>query len=292
MSFCGRCGAQGAAGATYCPKCGSVLKRPAASAPASPPSTTPADSAHTAAPEGPATVAQRQAQRPPAPPQPPMPSRPTVLPPSSISPGGYPSTSKRRRDGVPVVAIAAVVVLVAALGGAAALLINHKSAHARSTRASVSKPAAGGHTQPIQNGAASTESSSAAPAGGADEATAQSSLLALLSTYQTAYSNHDIQGVSRLLTPGVVRHGLTASGCTSSHGRAAVLADYESQFAAGSGTYRLVGLTASKIELRGAEAAHLNGHYQITPGGSGHVSFTFAREGTEWKISQVYATCA
>jgi hypothetical protein len=122
--------------------------------------------------------------------------------------------------------------------------------------------------------------------------TAKAAVLSLLGSYQAAYSSHDGQGLEDLLSPSVIRHGLTASGCAFSRGKAAVLASYASQFASGSGRYRLLGLTPTAVELRGAAGAHLNSRYDISPGGSGSVSFTFTKEADGWKISQVYATCA
>lgn len=284
MSFCGHCGARAAPEASYCPKCGNALARQAASAPPSPSSEAPASIAQPTPPPqaGPAAVAQREAQRAPAPP-PTHPRAPPDRPqPRSLPSSGYEPPSGHSGNRVPVAAIVAVVVLVAALGAGAALLLSRNtSTHHRSadhTSASAEAPTDESSTVPVANEAAA--------------ATSQAAVMALLASYQTAYSNHDAAGLSQLFAPGVVRHGLTASGCRTSTGRAAVLADYESQFADGSGTYHLVGLTTSDVELRGTDAAHVNSHYKITPGGSGYVSFTFAREGNEWKMSQVYATCS
>jgi hypothetical protein len=71
-----------------------------------------------------------------------------------------------------------------------------------------------------------------------------------------------------------------------------VLADYSSQFAEGSGSYQLVGLSLDQIKVDSTTSAHLHANYLITPGGSGWVNFGFAPLGTAWRISEVYATCA
>lgn len=295
MSFCGRCGAQATPEATYCPKCGNALPSLAASAPPSPSSEAPTSTGQPTQPPplaGPAAVAQRALAPPPTHKQSP-PDRPQ---PRSLPSSGYEPPSGRSRNGVPVAAIVAVVVLVATLGAGAALLLSRNtSTHHRSadhTSASANSPNASGRANSVGSAASNAESSTVTVASGAAAATSQAAVMALLGPYQTAYSSHDAAGLSQLFSPRVIRHGLTASGCRTSTGRAAVLADYESQFANGSGTYHLVGLTTSDVELSSTDTAHVNSHYEITPGGSGKVSFTFAREGNEWKISQVYATCS
>ena len=112
-----------------------------------------------------------------------------------------------------------------------------------------------------------------------------------LGVYESAYSDHNIPGLSRVFTPEISRHGLAAGGCTVARGRRAVLADYQSQFAEGSGTYELVGLSESPIQIDSRTRAHLDAHYRITPGGIGYVNFKFAELGKGWRISEVYATC-
>jgi hypothetical protein len=139
----------------------------------------------------------------------------------------------------------------------------------------------------------STASAPAVPAGPtpAEQASDRRAIMAILGTYQTAYSDHDTSGLASIFTPGVDRHGLAAGGCVVSRGRGAVLADYQSQFEEDSGSYELVGLSEAQIQLDGRTRAHLDAHYQITPGGSGYVNFKFAELGEGWKISEVYATC-
>jgi len=133
----------------------------------------------------------------------------------------------------------------------------------------------------------------AVPAGPtpAEQTGDRQAIMGVLSAYQSAYSDHDLSGLSNIFAPGIDRHGLAAGGCTVSRGRDAVLADYQSQFEEGSGSYQLVGLSANEIQLDGTTRAHLDSHYQITPGGSGYVNFKFAELGEGWKISEVYATC-
>jgi hypothetical protein len=124
-----------------------------------------------------------------------------------------------------------------------------------------------------------------------EQASDLQAIMGVLSAYQTAYSAHNLSGLSNIFTPGISRHGLAAGGCTVSRGQSAVLADYQSQFEEGSGSYELVGLSKSEIQLDGKTRAHLDAHYQITPGGAGYVNFKFAELGEGWKISEVYATC-
>ena len=95
--------------------------------------------------------------------------------------------------------------------------------------------------------------------------------------YQSAYSDHNISGLAKIFTPGIVRHGLAAGGCTVSRGRGSVLTDYQSQFEAGSGSYELVGLTSERDRAGRQDAGTLDAHYLITPGGSGYVNFQVRR---------------
>ena len=119
----------------------------------------------------------------------------------------------------------------------------------------------------------------------------RSAIMSLLDGYQGAYSQHDVSALSHIFSPQISRHGLAAGGCTVSHGRGAVLNDYQSQFEQGSGSYELVGLSSGEIQIESKTRAHLDAHYQITPGGTGYVNFRFAELGEGWKISEVYATC-
>jgi hypothetical protein len=137
---------------------------------------------------------------------------------------------------------------------------------------------------------AATTSTIAAGSTPSEQAGDRKAILGILGEYQSAYSDHNISGLAKIFTPGIVRHGLAAGGCTVSRGRGSVLTDYQSQFEAGSGSYELVGLTSSDIELDGKRGT-LDAHYLITPGGSGYVNFKFAEAGEGWKISEVYATC-
>jgi hypothetical protein len=119
----------------------------------------------------------------------------------------------------------------------------------------------------------------------------RANIMGLLASYQEDYSTHDVSALSGLFTPGVTRHGLAAGGCTVSHGRNAVIADYQSQFEEGSGAYSLVGLSGDQIHLDTTKQAQLNAHYRITPGGAGYVDFRFAETSEGWRINEVYATC-
>lgn len=126
----------------------------------------------------------------------------------------------------------------------------------------------------------------------AELAQGRRAIVAILDAYQRDYSNHDIGGLAQIFSTTIRRHGLSSGGCSAVQGRGAVLHDYESQFEAGTGTYRLVGLHAGQIGFEGPERAHLDGNYEISTGGSGFVNFWFAKVEGAWKITEVYATCA
>jgi hypothetical protein len=197
-----------------------------------------------------------------------------------------PTPPTRRERRFSVVVMVAIVLVCAAIGAAAILLLgsNGKSDRYRTSQAAA---AVGSHA------AISTTNTNTVPTTPQETPpAAQAAVVTLLGRYQTDYSDHDLAALSSTFSAGVVRRGLAASGCTVSKGRAAVLSAYESQFAEGSGRYRLIGLTPPHIELRGSSEAYVDSRYQISPGGSGSVSFTLTREGQEWKIKQIYATCA
>lgn len=126
----------------------------------------------------------------------------------------------------------------------------------------------------------------------AREASARQAIMGVLADYQSDYSAHNLGGLSSIFSPRIKRHGLAAGGCSVVQGRGAVLGDYASQFAQGTGQYTLVGLTPSQIAFDGPTRAHIDSNYRIATGGAGFVDFYFAREAGAWKITQVYATCA
>lgn len=130
------------------------------------------------------------------------------------------------------------------------------------------------------------------PSTQAQEANSRQAIVGVLDSYQSDYSTHDLSGLSRIFSPQIKRHGLAAVGCSVVQGRSAVLDDYASQFAQGTGQYTLAGLSASQIEFEGSTHAHINANYRISTGGAGFVDFYFAQEAGAWKITQVYATCA
>lgn len=141
--------------------------------------------------------------------------------------------------------------------------------------------------------AANTAAAPTIPAGpsSSEQTNDRQAIMGALGVYQSAYSDHSISGLSRVFTSEINRHGLAAGGCTVARGRKAVLADYRSQFAEGSGTYELVGLSEDQIQIDSRTRAHLDAHYRIAPGGTGYVNFKFAELGEGWRISEVYATC-
>jgi hypothetical protein len=126
----------------------------------------------------------------------------------------------------------------------------------------------------------------------AEEASDRGTIMSILGDYQNAYSQHEVAALSNLFTPGITRHGLAAGGCRVSHGRSQVLENYQSQFAEGTGAYRLVGFAEDQIQFNGKTQATLDAHYDIEPGNqTGYVNFKFADIGEGWRISEIYATC-
>jgi hypothetical protein len=293
--FCGRCGAEASAGAAFCPKCGNELRAqtvPSHTAGAQQPERSEeaaSSGAHSAGPGGP-TTREMPARNPVKSVIPPSPIElPSALRPSS--PAAALRSSSPTAGRVPVARLVAALLAVAAVGAGVILILgggahSHHGA-ARASDRTLSTSRAGVQ---VDTTGTSTDTSTTTSADAISEA--RSAIAALLRSYQKAYSGHDVSALSQLFAPMVVRHGLAAGGCRVSHGRAAVLADYESQFTAGSGTYRLVGLSPADVDFSGPQAAHVSSRYEITPGGSGSVGFAFAREAGEWKISQVDATCS
>lgn len=150
----------------------------------------------------------------------------------------------------------------------------------------------GGKPAPAPATGSSHPIAQANPVTPAQEASSRQAILGILDSYQSDYSTHDLSGLSEIFSPQIKRHGLAAGGCSVVQGRSAVLSDYASQFAQGTGEYTLVGLSASQIELSGPTRAHIDANYRISTGGAGFVDFYFAQEAGAWKITQVYATCA
>lgn len=185
-----------------------------------------------------------------------------------------------KRKSTQIIALVAVVAIVG--GGIGAFGASQMVGSSDESSASATEPA-------DTDGGSSLDSESEDDANSV--AMDQRQVRRVLSRYERAYSNHDTSGLSAIMTPGVRRRGLAAGGCVISNGRNAVLEDYESQFAGGSGTYELVDLSSSDIRVHSNRRASVNANYVISPGGSGAIKFSFASSGGEWRISRVYATC-
>ena len=199
--------------------------------------------------------------------------------------GSYPPTfAPPPRSNNPTIVL--VAVLIALLGVGAGVVVStgalSSGTHTKDPSAPSNRPS------PSMTSSPATTSAGPTPA---ERAHAQQAIIVALDTYQQAYSDHSLSGLADIFTPTVKRHGLAAGGCTISYGRNAVLGDYQSQFNEGSGTYELVGLVPGEIQMDGKTRAHLDAHYQITPGTSGYVNFRFAELGEGWKVSEVDATC-
>lgn len=189
----------------------------------------------------------------------------------------------RNRPGMLALAVMLATVLLGA--GAGAVLATGALSGGRRRHAPPT------HTKVAVSGAQTEASSSSAGIAASEQPADRRAIMALLDAYQKDYSAHAATQLSELFTPDVSRHGLAAGGCVVSHGLAAVRADYESQFAEGSGTYRLVALSEGQIQFSGGVQAAVETHYRIVPGGSGYVNFRFAKQGEGWKIDEIYATC-
>jgi len=200
-------------------------------------------------------------------------------PPPGHPGGGYaPPPALPRRSGSPLLAAAVVIAL---LGIGTGVVVATSGSSGRSQ---------GPPTSPTPPRPSPTPP--AAPAlTAAERARDRQAIVGVLYAYQRAFSNHSISGLAGIFATTIKRHGLAAGGCTVSYGRSAVLADYQSQFDEGSGTYELIGLTPGEIEMDGKTRAHIDAHYRIDRGTSGYVNFRFAELGEGWKVSEVNATC-
>jgi hypothetical protein len=227
---------------------------------------------------------------PPAPAGPAYPQAAPIAPPTQATQahagyGGYPlpqAAPPQPRSGNQAVLIVAVAVALLGVGTGVAVATG---AFSSSTRANTPAPSVAATN--------TTPQTQAAPVGpsASERASDRRAIVGILNTYQSGYSDHNISALASIFTPEIDRHGLAAGGCAVSRGRRAVLASYQSQFAEGSGSYELVGLSEGQIQLDGAARAHLDAHYRITPGGTGYINFKFAELGDGWKVSEVYATC-
>src|SRR5215211_6708540 len=126
--------------------------------------------------------------------------------------------------------------------------------------------------------------------GAEGDAAAARDVRAVLRRYEAAYTDQDVPALAGLFTPDVTRRGLRAGGCSETSGINEVLDTYSEQFASGTGAYKLADLSSGAIETAG-DTATVDTGYTITPGGNGSVSFELEREGRDWLISRVDASC-
>jgi hypothetical protein len=189
----------------------------------------------------------------------------------------------RPRSGNQMVLVLAAIIALLGIGTSIAVATGAFSGGARATT-----------PKPARKNMPTTPTTPTAPVapGLVEQASDRQAIVDVLDAYQSAYSDHNISGLANIFAPEIVRHGLAAGGCIVSKGRSAVLSDYQSQFEEGSGSYKLIGLSEGQVQFEGKTRAHVDAHYQITPGGSGYVNFKFTELGAGWKIGEVYATCA
>ncbi len=203
-----------------------------------------------------------------------------LVPSSSFRRAADPPPPVRTRQGVSGRVLLALVVLLPCVAVGVAL-----AGGAFSSSRKKSAPALPSASTPLKSPAQQAAQS------GSEQARDREAIMRLLDSYQRAYSNHEVEGLEQLFTRDVRRHGLAKGGCRISEGVSSVLASYQSQFEAGSGNYRLVGLSARQVQIDRGTLAHLKGHYKITPGGSGYVDFKFSDGGGGWKINEINALC-
>lgn len=226
-------------------------------------------------------------------PHPPGAPTPPKIPPTQTYPGysgpaGYPPSQPfpplPPRSGNQVVLVAAVIIALLGIGTGVVVATGAFSSSTDTNTPAIPTTAVVAHT---------SSQAPPAPTGPtpSEQASDRHAIMGILGAYQSAYSDHDLSGLGNIFTPEINRHGLAAGGCTVSRGRSAVLNDYQSQFEEGSGSYELINLSEGAIQFDSKTRAHLDAHYQITPGGTGYVNFRFAELGEGWKISEVYATC-
>jgi hypothetical protein len=147
----------------------------------------------------------------------------------------------------------------------------------------------GGSTPAGSPGADATTTQGDTTTAGEDPAD-QREVRAVLKRYERAYTNHDVGALAALFAPDVTRKGLRAGGCSETSGINHVLDTYSEQFDAGTGAYALTDLSPDAIDISG-DTASADSAYTITPGGSGRVSFELRREGPEWLITRIDASC-
>jgi hypothetical protein len=214
-----------------------------------------------AAPAGYQAAPQASVGYAPPPPPPPYPQQPTS---SGVSPW--------------TIALAGLVVM---LGIGAGVAVASGSFSSKGNKATVVTVHQQANPAPNSTSMSSTE-----------EQQKRQAVVGVLDAYQRDYTNHSTPGLGSIFSEKIKRHGLSGSGCSVVEGRQPVLEDYEQQFNDGTGAYTLIGLSSRQVQLSGPDNAEVHSHYEISPGGAGFVNFKLAASGNEWKISEVYATCA
>jgi zinc-ribbon domain len=212
-------------------------------------------------------------------------ARRPLQPPPSVAAGDRPAPEWRRW--APAAAVAGLLVA----GVVVALLLSGRGSSDRDGTAAMaptSTDVSSGTETPGTATELSTTSTSASPQ--ADRA----AIIEVLRGYENAYSNASLVDMSKLLTPDVERHGLSAGGCSTVSGKSSVLSAYRSQFAQnGPVPYRLVRLSPRDVLLYGDGQARFKTEYSISStGNSGSISFTLGEGGGGWSISGIDATCS
>jgi hypothetical protein len=122
---------------------------------------------------------------------------------------------------------------------------------------------------------------------------ARRGVIDVLESYESDYSNHDVNGLRSLFTTAVTRYGDRAGGCGYVTGRSAVLSAYAAQFAIGTGRYSFLGLSPSVIDVSGEQASTTLA-FTIAVGSqtkTGQVSFGFSDLTGSWLIRHIHASC-
>lgn len=146
---------------------------------------------------------------------------------------------------------------------------------------------------PGSSSPAVTTTTTTKPTTTASTVPARQQVVKVLRSYESDYSDHNLNGLSALFTPGVTRFGDRSGGCGYVVGKSAVLSAYAAQFAVGTGAYRFLGLSPSVVHLNGEQASTTLA-FTIAVGAqnkTGQVSFGLGDLTGHWLVRHIRATC-
>jgi hypothetical protein len=236
-----------------------------------------------------APVAQRVPYTPPL--YTPAPGGYTPAPPGAASASGG-----RSQKGL----IAAVLAVAAAVVVLIVILVVHKGSGSTgglqlggSTSSTNSTAQSGTSSSSTSSTSSSTSRTTTSSQHVVSVAQEQNAIVAVLQSYESAYSHQNLAELGSLFTPEVSRHGLRAGGCSDTRGKQQVLSTYAEQFASGAENYDLTDLSARQIAVDGRHAqAPLSYDISTTSGPAiGSVEFYLAQLNGTWLIQRIVASC-